>query len=696
MPRSAPASSIGARQSRFSRWRARSVSIYRSLLGNLALVIVLLSGAILGLTFIASERTVERLSGLILRETTAHVELKLRHFFQPIVRELERVRSWERAGLIDLDDPAAVNRLLAPLLRANPQLSAVLLADETGRAHSLFHFGEAWSSRQTRADASKGRAAWLEWTESRPEPLASWKASDYDARLRPWYQGASASRKRADPVSEASAVYWTEPYVFYTADRPGMTAALAFEGRDGRERVIGLDVLLTDISAFTASLEAAEHGQVVVLTDNSRLIGLPRHPRFRQMADQLAALLKRPGEIDLPIVVDATRALSNRPQGERGPMRVISSGVPWWVDMTPFPLAPDRRLSMAVMVPESDLLGGLGGLRLGIVLVMAIALGLAIVRADRLARRYARPIEALVKESERIARGDLDHGPTVRSTIREVHRLADAHERMRGSLQTLLKLERDLQVARRIQQDTLPERIPIVPGFDVEAWNEPAEETGGDTYDVIGCDRPPGDEGPRLSGERAERAVLLVADATGHGIGPALSVTQVRAMLRMAIRVGEDLGAIIRHVNAQLCADLSDGRFITAWLGEIDARDGTLTGFSCGQGPLLYYRAADDRTEVIETDAIPLGCFEDLPVTVPSPRPMDPGDVFVVLSDGVVEAENASGERFGTERVIDVIARRHAEPAADIVAALREALAAFADGTPADDDRTVLVVRHSE
>jgi sigma-B regulation protein RsbU (phosphoserine phosphatase) len=148
--------------------------------------------------------------------------------------------------------------------------------------------------------------------------------------------------------------------------------------------------------------------------------------------------------------------------------------------------------------------------------------------------------------------------------------------------------------------------------------------------------------------------------------------------------------------NAQLCADLSDGRFITAWLGEIDARDGTLTGFSCGQGPLLYYRAADDRTEVIETDAIPLGCFEDLPVTVPSPRRMDPGDVFVVLSDGVVEAENASGEHFGTERVIDVIARRHAEPAADIVAALREALSAFADGTPADDDRTVLVVRRSE
>lgn len=690
---SAAAGPLGARQKRLLRWRARSVSIYRSLLGNLALVIVLLSGAVMGLTFIASERTVERLSGLILRETTSQIELKLRHFFDPVVRDLELVRAWDRAGLIDLDDPAALNRLLAPVLRANPQFSAVLLADERGHAHALFHFGEAWSSRQTRAEAWTGRAAWLEWTDARPEPVASWKESDFDARQRPWYQGAIAARRQAGPA--ASAVYWTEPYVFYTAKRPGMTASVAFAGRDGRERVIGFDVLLTDISAFTTSLQAGEHGEVVVLTDNRRVIGLPRNPRFRQVADQLEALLKRPDELGTPVVADATQALANRPPGERGPMRVVSGGVPWWVDMSPFPLGPDRRLSIAVMVPESDLLGDLGALRLGIVLVMVIALGLAIVRADRLARRYSRPIEALVRESERIARGDLERGPTVRSTIREVHRLADAHERMRGSLRTLLKLERDLQVARRIQQDTLPERIPTVPGFDVEAWNEPAEETGGDTYDVIGCDRAPGEGSPRLSTDRAERAVLLLADATGHGIGPALSVTQVRAMLRMAIRVGEDLPAIIRHLNAQLCADLSDGRFITAWLGEIDASAGTLTGFSCGQGPLVYFRAADRQAEVIDTDAVPLGCFEELEVSVPPPRRMEPGDVFVALSDGVVEAEDARGERFGTERVIEVIAERHAGSAAEMMAALREALAAFTGAAPAEDDRTVLVVKRS-
>ena len=264
---------------------------------------------------------------------------------------------------------------------------------------------------------------------------------------------------------------------------------------------------------------------------------------------------------------------------------------------------------------------------------------------------------------------------------------------MRGSLRTLLKLERDLQVARRIQQDTLPERIPLVPGFDIDAWNEPAEETGGDTYDVIGCRRVPGESGPRIVSADAEGAVLLLADASGHGIGPALSVTQVRAMLRMAVRVGQDLPAIVRHLNAQLCADLTEGRFIAAWVGELDARARTLTSFSCGQGPLLYYRAAAGSCETLGTDTVPLGCLDDLAVVPRDPIRMEPGDIFAVLSDGVIDSESATGERFGTRRVIDVVTSGCGASAAELTAALRRALAAFTDGAPPADDRTAVFIK---
>jgi len=194
----------------------------------------------------------------------------------------------------------------------------------------------------------------------------------------------------------------------------------------------------------------------------------------------------------------------------------------------------------------------------------------------------------------------------------------------------------------------------------------------------------------------AERAVLLLADASGHGIGPALSVTQVRAMLRMAIRVGEDLPAIIRHLNAQLCADLTDGRFVSAWLGELDAKEQTLTGFSCGQGPLLYYRAAERTCVVVETDTVPFGCVEDLEVRLRPPIRMEPGDIFVALSDGVVDAERSSeGKRFGTSRVIDIVTRHCEGSATEVMTALRQALSDFTGATPADDDRTGVIVKRS-
>jgi serine phosphatase RsbU (regulator of sigma subunit) len=665
----------------------RSVTIYQSLLASLAVVILLLGGATIALTFMGSKQTAETLAAVLLDKTVSQVELNLRQFLDPATRALELVRGWDSAGLLDPDDATATNRLLVPILRADRQLSAVMVADERGREHILFHFGDAWRSRQSRRDTWGSRAAWLDWSDVRPAPAASSRESDYDPRQRPWYRAVAAG------AAQGGSIYWTEPYMFYTAGAPGMTAAMALGGRAGRARVAGVDLLLTDISAFTVGLRAGTHGQVTVLTGEGLVIGLPHELGDRAAAAQRGALLKRPDEIDAPMLAAVTRALAGETSAPRGPRRLLLGGEPWWVERRPFSLGADRQLRIEVMVPESDLLGGLTHLRLGIALVMVAALGLAILYSLRLARRLSRPIAALVAESERISRGDLDGGPLVPTRIREVHRLTDAQGRMRGSLKTLLRIERDLQVARRIQQDTLPERIPVVPGFDIHGWNEPAEETGGDTFDVIGCRHVPGEDGSRLVATDAERAVLLLADASGHGIGPALSVTQVRAMLRMAVRVGEDLPGIVRHLNAQLCADLTEGRFVTAWVGELDARAGTLRSFSCGQGPLLYYRAAARTCEPIETDTVPLGCLDDLAVVPREPIRMQPGDIFMVLSDGLIDAESAGGERFGTPRVIDLIGKSCEGSAQELVATLRQAVTAFTDGARPDDDRTVVVVK---
>ncbi|HSE06297.1 MAG TPA: hypothetical protein VLK35_19270, partial [Methylomirabilota bacterium] len=167
-------------------WPARSVSIHQSLLGSLALVIVVLGGATIALTFVGSKQTAEDLAGVLLEKTVSQVELNLRQFFEPATRSLALLREWETVGLLDTADAAAANRLLVPVLRAHRQLSAVMVADERGREHILFHFGETWRSRQTRRDIWGPRAAWLEWRDDRALPAPSSRESDYDPRRRPW------------------------------------------------------------------------------------------------------------------------------------------------------------------------------------------------------------------------------------------------------------------------------------------------------------------------------------------------------------------------------------------------------------------------------------------------------------------------------------------------------------------------------
>jgi phosphoserine phosphatase len=263
----------------------------------------------------------------------------------------------------------------------------------------------------------------------------------------------------------------------------------------------------------------------------------------------------------------------------------------------------------------------------------------------------------------------------------------------RAARESLLRIERDLQVARRIQRNTFPRVLPALHGFEIDAWSEPAEETGGDTYDVIGFRGTDRDGPVQFSTDDADRAIVLLADATGHGIGPALSVTQVRAMLRMAVRMQTELSKIALHLNEQLCADLPGGRFVTAWLGELNAADSSLVSFSAGQAPILHYQAATDRHHILPADTLPLGIVDSLDATLGEPIALGPGDIVAVISDGMLEAANPSGEQFGPDRAMEAIAAHRGERPIRIRAALRRAVAAFTGGAPAADDRTAIIIK---
>ncbi len=674
---------------------ARSISIRQSLLRSLALVILLLSGALLAATFLAARRTISLVSRSVMTQTLEATAVRLDGFFEPGRRVLLTLQGWGEAGLLD-GEQAELDRLLLPLLAQHPHISALMVADARGREYRLTQDGAGGSSRQVRRDEWPGRARWLEWTGDAPEPVETWAEIDYDPRTRPWYRGAVA-RRGASPTAPGSEApfHWTEPYVFFTAQEPGITASLSFDSGDGVERVIGVDILLRELSEFTTGLHVGERGVVLVLTPDRAVIGLPRDERYTSAENRKAALLKRPAELGLPVIADAVEVVGPDPRlGE--PFRFPSGGEPWWGELRDFALAPDHPLWIAVVVPQDELLGQVGQFRVWIAVATLAVLAVALLQAHTVARRFSGPIEALVQQSDRIAVGDLGAAEPLESRTTEVRRLADAQERMRVALRTLLKLERDLQIARSIQQQTFPEQLPTLRGFEIAAFSQPAEETGGDSYDAIGL------RGRRSEGrivitiQEAERAVLLMADATGHGIGPALSVAQIRAMLRMAVRSGEELSAIARHLNEQLCDDLPPGRFITAWLGELDAAACRLTSFSAGQAPLLRYDAERDHYDLLDADAPPFGVVAELDVSLSDPILMKPGDLFAVFSDGILEAADPAGEQFGTDRVIELLRAQRRESPERMLAALRQAVDAFTRGTAPGDDRTAVLVKRSE
>lgn len=256
------------------------------------------------------------------------------------------------------------------------------------------------------------------------------------------------------------------------------------------------------------------------------------------------------------------------------------------------------------------------------------------------------------------------------------------------------KLEADIDVARKIQTAALPRSLPAIPGYDIAVHFRPADETAGDAYDVLDL-RQMAPEGGRRPGD----ALLFMADATGHGIGPALSVAQVLAMVRMGCRLNADPRSIALNVNYQLCADLPIGRFVTAFLGALDASTHTLTYLSAGQAPLLFVRASmivDDHNPDparINANAMPFGVDEDFPCDLAPQFVFEVGDLFVLLSDGYYEAADDHGRLYGIERVLAVISDTRHASSDELLTALRASVAEFVGGLPPADDQTAVVVK---
>lgn len=329
-------------------------------IGAGVLAFALLVGSVIAALMIRGARDrarVERnqLSRLLIGVASDGIQSEMTGLLQPVRGSLLAATDWARAGRLDTDDPAALSSFFVPLADRFPVISSVIRADDQGGEYMLLRTEEGWQVRMT----TPGEPSTFHALDSGGRITRTWTETlDYDPHSRPWYQGATA----LEPNVGDDAVFWTEPYIFYSAQQPGLTAAVATKSPGGRTFVLGVDMLLTDLSEFTMRMTQSEgrheHGKVFVIDEASRVVGLPGDDAFATEAARREAVLTPLPELGEPISAAALAAWRAQGSTFGQPFRFEAEGQAWWSGFRAFELSSTRQLLIGVALPETDFADG--------------------------------------------------------------------------------------------------------------------------------------------------------------------------------------------------------------------------------------------------------------------------------------------------------------------------------------------------
>ena len=333
-----------------------------------------------------------------------------------------------------------------------------------------------------------------------------------------------------------------------------------------------------------------------------------------------------------------------------------------------------------------------GGQTVLVLLIAVLVLGTtgAVVMADRIVKplnKMANRVKSLGGEQLQFQMED------AYKTGDEVEVLAESFADLSGkTIQYLDEVKRvtaekerigaELDVAKHIQADMLPNIFPAFPGrpeIDIYASMDPAKEVGGDFYDFFLIDN--------------DHLAMVMADVSGKGVPAALFMVIAKTLIKNRAQMGGTPAEILKDVNQQLCEGNDSQLFVTVWLGILDLRTGEGMAANAGhEHPAL--RRKGGRYELVEYRHSPaVAVMENLEFREHSFR-LEPGDSLFVYTDGVAEATNEENMLFGTERMIEAL---NIDPEADLPSVLnnvRRSIDAFVGDAQQFDDITMLCMQY--
>ncbi len=257
---------------------------------------------------------------------------------------------------------------------------------------------------------------------------------------------------------------------------------------------------------------------------------------------------------------------------------------------------------------------------------------------------------------------------------------ADLRDRTTRLEATVRESQNNLALAREIQQRLLPQRPPVIPGYDVAAASTPAESVGGDYFDYF----------PLKNSEWA----LIVSDVSGHGLGSALQMAQVQALFHAIADSVQDPSNVLARTNRLLQPFSPPGRFVAAFIAMLNPTTGSLRYSTAGHLAWIL-RSGCDLPERLHNEGLVLGILPDTPYT-DSKTELCPGDVLVFVTDGVTETLACDGRLFGVDRLFDTVRAHRARNAAEILGAIMATARLWRGTAPQYDDVTVMIVRSTK
>jgi len=246
--------------------------------------------------------------------------------------------------------------------------------------------------------------------------------------------------------------------------------------------------------------------------------------------------------------------------------------------------------------------------------------------------------------------------------------------------QQMIRLDHDLDLARRIQNGLFPANLPNRDGLIIAALNDPGQRISGDYYDVIETE-----DG---------RVWCLMADVTGEGIAAALLMANLQAAVRATIQETDDPGTHLTRWNRLICRNTEGSKFVTCLLALIDPKSAQVRFAAAGHPDPLVIRGSKTTPESLSgvEAGYPLGVVENASFTTTTVDLSPPPFVFFCYTDGVIEALNADGEPFGIDRLAPLLSDPGSLSPQALVKQVRKSIAEYVGGAPQSDDITMLAV----